>query len=499
MALSRPFAYNNTGSPISGTTQYGDLVVGNIVADYAADYGGVVWWGGPDEDLRYIIGNARPGGQPVPSGVTETANVGFWGTPLGDKTDGAFLNLANYVGAKNGQPPFTNTNDAVTWLNDNGFYTSYNTVNVILEGFYFEGSVGAGYQATVTKPLNNDIIINFTDVLGTITGTPLLINSSVEILSGQTTGYTQTFTDYDYNNLTQENSFSGLTFNMTGSSQYYLVGEISGSTFNVTPTPTPTNSETPTNTPIPTNTPTNTTTPTPSVTPGLINGLVLNLDASNPLSYPGSGTTWFDISGSNNHIYWSTPSPQFIIDNGIKAIKTTDTINSLRAMVSTTYNNLPLGNSPYTAIAFFKPNATTSSRFLLSLGPADNSCQGTQIHPLAIGDRGKYSGGSCGGRGTWFNSSGVAPTTTSYVCVATTYGNGTEIVYVNGNLDKSDPLINNIPNTAVNKVCIGWVRDDGAGVNMDANIGLILFFNRELSAAEISQIYNDNKAKYNIN
>jgi hypothetical protein len=128
MVLSRPFGYNNTGLPISGTTQYGDLVVGNIEADYAARYGGVIWWGGPDEDLRYIIGNARPGGQPVPSGVTETAQVGFWGTPLGDKTEGAFLNLANYVGAKNGQPPFANANDAVTWLNTNGFYTSYSTV-----------------------------------------------------------------------------------------------------------------------------------------------------------------------------------------------------------------------------------------------------------------------------------------------------------------------------------------------------------------------------------
>lgn len=33
----------------------------------------------------------------------------------------------------------------------------------------------------------------------------------------------------------------------------------------------------------------------------------------------------------------------------------------------------------------------------------------------------------------------------------------------------------------------------------DANIAMILFFNRELSQAEISQIFNDNKAKYNIN
>ena len=70
---------------------------------------------------------------------------------------------------------------------------------------------------------------------------------------------------------------------------------------------------------------------------------------------------------------------------------------------------------------------------------------------------------------------------------------------MNGNLDKSASLSNNIPDTAANKVCIGWVRNDGAGVTMDANIALILFFNRELSTSEISQIYNDNKAKYNIN
>ena len=31
-------------------------------------------------------------------------------------------------------------------------------------------------------------------------------------------------------------------------------------------------------------------------------GLVLALDASNPLSYPGSGTTWYDLSGNNLHM-----------------------------------------------------------------------------------------------------------------------------------------------------------------------------------------------------
>ena len=30
-------------------------------------------------------------------------------------------------------------------------------------------------------------------------------------------------------------------------------------------------------------------------------GLVLNLDAGNPQSYPGSGTTWTDLSGNGNN------------------------------------------------------------------------------------------------------------------------------------------------------------------------------------------------------
>jgi hypothetical protein len=40
-------------------------------------------------------------------------------------------------------------------------------------------------------------------------------------------------------------------------------------------------------------------------------GLVLSLDSTNPKSYPGTGTTWYDISGYNNHgtmYYMNSPS-----------------------------------------------------------------------------------------------------------------------------------------------------------------------------------------------
>ena len=36
--------------------------------------------------------------------------------------------------------------------------------------------------------------------------------------------------------------------------------------------------------------------------------LQLLLDASNPKSYPGTGTTWFDVSGNNKNFTWSAVS-----------------------------------------------------------------------------------------------------------------------------------------------------------------------------------------------
>jgi hypothetical protein len=57
---------------------------------------------------------------------------------------------------------------------------------------------------------------------------------------------------------------------------------------------------------------------------------LLILDAKNPKSYPGSGTTWYDISGNNNHgtfinqPYWqSTEGGIFIFDGVDDRITTT--------------------------------------------------------------------------------------------------------------------------------------------------------------------------------
>ncbi len=63
--------------------------------------------------------------------------------------------------------------------------------------------------------------------------------------------------------------------------------------------------------------------------PAVIDGLTFTIDAANKRSYPGSGTTWFDIVGSSNATL--TSGPTFSADNlGIFSFDGTNDIASVQ-------------------------------------------------------------------------------------------------------------------------------------------------------------------------
>jgi len=130
MATITPIAYNNTGTPIPGTTQIGNLAVGETRQDYGAFPSGKRFWATPNEDTSYVIAYQFPAGN-HPNPVGEPCYVGFYKTSL--KTDASFLSLANFVARKNGTPQnFVSTDTAKTWLNTNGYWTSYG--NLVIGG-----------------------------------------------------------------------------------------------------------------------------------------------------------------------------------------------------------------------------------------------------------------------------------------------------------------------------------------------------------------------------
>ena len=91
------------------------------------------------------------------------------------------------------------------------------------------------------------------------------------------------------------------------------------------------------------------------------NGLYIDLDASNPASYPGTGNSWFDLSGSGNH-FSLLGIPQ---QKKTGVLKLTSTQHA--------YRNAGWGTNIHTIDMYFrgKDNFNNFNRFL-STGPSDN-------------------------------------------------------------------------------------------------------------------------------
>ena len=213
MATSRPFAYN-TGSTLPFTIQVGNIAVGTGGVEYAANYGGLQWWGGPDEDLGYVIAHTVPSGnQPNPLNIP--AYMGFWRSPL--KTEQSFIDYTNFIFGTS----FTSGNDCKIYLNNNGYWTSW----------------------IETSPTPTPTI--------TITPTPTITNT---ITPTNTTTPTPT--------ITPTNTVTS-TPTVTPSVTNTLTPTVS---ITQTPTKTATPTNTVTQTPTFTQTPTNTTTPTNTIT-----------------------------------------------------------------------------------------------------------------------------------------------------------------------------------------------------------------------------------------
>ena len=141
--IQQIFAYN-TGSTISGTSQVGDIAIIENEEVYSPGLGGLTWWGGPDEELGYVIVYPVPAGDhPTPVFDEVTSFLGFKGTknmpnPL---SESSFVELTNNSFNQN----FTNGNDASTWLTDNGYWNSY-----ITPVLYLDAGNSASYPGTGT-------------------------------------------------------------------------------------------------------------------------------------------------------------------------------------------------------------------------------------------------------------------------------------------------------------------------------------------------------------
>jgi len=209
-------------------------------------------------------------------------------------------------------------------------------------------------------------------------------------------------------------------------------------------------------------------------------GLVLALDAANRKSYPGSGTTWTDLSGrSNNGTLENTPSYSSsnggsLLFNGTTQRVVCGNASNLQITVGTisAWFNADNGNAGYNGI-IAKQNAW-------GLFVASNV-----LVAYDWGNGAERSTGITVGNSSW-----------NYAAMTFTETTGTPsnnaIVYLNGR-----PVLTTTIKHQNNDVQV-MVGEANAGQYFGGNIAQTSVYNRVLSASEIIQNFNALRGRYGI-
>jgi hypothetical protein len=214
-------------------------------------------------------------------------------------------------------------------------------------------------------------------------------------------------------------------------------------------------------------------------------GLVLYLDAANQRSYPGSGTTWSDISrGGNNGTLVNGPT--FSSANGGSIVF--DGVDDYCFMTGFLTANF------MTLCCWFRTSVQQNNKYLVAFGKNltgnngfDLTFQDTQI--------GSYIATTgVGGGGNLY-------TTTYYDNqwhnLATSYDGSAAKTYYDGILVATrSGMSGNLDIEATKRLNIGsWVNN---GVNANCRISSVIIYNRALSATEVLQNYNATKTRFGL-
>lgn len=221
-------------------------------------------------------------------------------------------------------------------------------------------------------------------------------------------------------------------------------------------------------------------------------GIKLFLDSGDPRSYPGTGTSWNDISG-NGVNFTLRNSPTYSTSNG--GILTFSSASFQYADTTTNLGDL----NNFTVEAWIKWNGSPAvgtnaivtniydgvSKLNFVLGAAE---------PLSSTVRAGFFNGS------WRNvATGHTPTVGSWYHYAGTYNGSAVTLYVNLSTTYTLSYSGTPQSGGGIRIARRWDAADNDPLNFtDGSIPVIRIYNRALSSAEISQNFNAQRTRYGV-
>lgn len=216
---------------------------------------------------------------------------------------------------------------------------------------------------------------------------------------------------------------------------------------------------------------------------GLVtNGLSMWLDANNGASYPGSGSTWYDLSGNgNDQTLFNSPAytagtPSYFSFNGIDQYSTGSTP--------------VLGINTYTKMVWFQldgvqdnnlVSSDTGGHYMFFAGTSTLWTGNANVLPYAGG--GAFGSTTGLGTGTWY-------------CATVVFTNPQIYLYINGvqnSYDLTYTVSGRGGDGSVNLGCFGT-----GGNLLNGKIAEVYCYASALTAAQVTQNYNATKSKYGL-
>jgi len=222
-------------------------------------------------------------------------------------------------------------------------------------------------------------------------------------------------------------------------------------------------------------------------------GLLLNLDAGNVKSYPGSGATWTDLSQNGNN-GTLVNGPTFNSANGGSLVF--DGVNDYVSLA----NSSSISFSTALTLSIWYYSGLPSNQvynFLYLKGRTDSDT----YNPFLYGD-GKYMWTGSSGRAIYTPPSGYIADNTWNNLVISHSGGTTPNIYKNTFLSSGYTFTEG--NGSYPLGTNSWRVGIGADVErnlmgtFNGKIGAIQLYNRALSAAEIAQNYNALRGRYGL-
>lgn len=230
------------------------------------------------------------------------------------------------------------------------------------------------------------------------------------------------------------------------------------------------------------------------------NGLVIHVDANNRNSYPGSGNTWTDLSGSSNN-FTLTNSPTFGTASSGSYFEFNGTNSYVICPTNASYNAL----TTMTTEILFADNAISGTQALYGNGSpivGTNQGFGTTISSTTagvIGTRDATTFSAATISATWRYSAGNYLWNHYVITWTVSGGNVSGNWYLNNSAGTSWTVARNSISSSTS-LSIAARPGSGTAVTQyfSGRISLFRMYNRILNTNEITRNYNQYKSRYEL-